>query len=143
MQRGCGGCADLPLSPAPGKILFRRSHIRDVAVKRLIPIDEYCKVRGASSTHPAQSQLSPDPLTAPRGVPVLGARAVWASPCCQSLFWVKTHSRICSSLLIHAEGLETSFAGAEVPNPTPVCTLLLGLAFLLSFLQLQSRSSSG
>lgn len=30
-------------SPA-GKILFRRSHIRDVAVKRLIPIDEYCKV---------------------------------------------------------------------------------------------------
>lgn len=35
----------------PGKILFRRSHIRDVAVKRLIPIDEYCKVRlrGASS----------------------------------------------------------------------------------------------
>lgn len=27
-----------------GKILFRRSHIRDVAVKRLIPIDEYCKV---------------------------------------------------------------------------------------------------
>ncbi|NWR04501.1 SPD2B protein, partial [Paradoxornis webbianus] len=24
----------------PGKILFRRSHIRDVAVKRLIPIDE-------------------------------------------------------------------------------------------------------
>ena len=32
-----------PSSPA-GKILFRRSHIRDVAVKRLIPIDEYCKV---------------------------------------------------------------------------------------------------
>ncbi|XP_054834214.1 SH3 and PX domain-containing protein 2B isoform X2 [Eublepharis macularius] len=27
----------------PGKILFRRSHIRDVAIKRLIPIDEYCK----------------------------------------------------------------------------------------------------
>uniref|UniRef100_A0A8C5KN33 SH3 and PX domains 2B n=1 Tax=Jaculus jaculus TaxID=51337 RepID=A0A8C5KN33_JACJA len=27
----------------PGKILFRRSHIRDVAVKRLVPIDEYCK----------------------------------------------------------------------------------------------------
>ncbi|KAM4748312.1 SH3 and PX domain-containing protein 2B [Rhinophrynus dorsalis] len=27
----------------PGKILFRRSHIRDVAVKRLKPIDEYCK----------------------------------------------------------------------------------------------------
>ncbi|KFO32338.1 SH3 and PX domain-containing protein 2A [Fukomys damarensis] len=27
----------------PGKILFRRSHIRDVAVKRLKPIDEYCR----------------------------------------------------------------------------------------------------
>ncbi|XP_069507480.1 SH3 and PX domain-containing protein 2B isoform X2 [Ambystoma mexicanum] len=27
----------------PGKILFRRSHIRDVAVRRLVPIDEYCK----------------------------------------------------------------------------------------------------
>lgn len=27
----------------PGKILFRRSHIRDVAVKRLRPIDEYCR----------------------------------------------------------------------------------------------------
>ncbi|MGH0130983.1 UNVERIFIED_CONTAM: hypothetical protein FKN15_001880 [Acipenser sinensis] len=26
----------------PGKILFRRSHIRDVAIKRLRPIDEYC-----------------------------------------------------------------------------------------------------
>jgi len=29
----------------PGKILFRRSHIRDVAMKRLRPIDEYCRVR--------------------------------------------------------------------------------------------------
>ena len=29
----------------PGKILFRRSHIRDVAVRRLKPIDEYCRVR--------------------------------------------------------------------------------------------------
>ncbi|XP_030132210.4 SH3 and PX domain-containing protein 2A isoform X4 [Taeniopygia guttata] len=27
----------------PGKILFRRSHVRDVAVKRLKPIDEYCR----------------------------------------------------------------------------------------------------
>ncbi|CAK8675641.1 unnamed protein product [Clavelina lepadiformis] len=27
----------------PGKILFRRSHIRDVAMKRLKPIDEYCQ----------------------------------------------------------------------------------------------------
>ncbi|KAH0629711.1 hypothetical protein JD844_012001, partial [Phrynosoma platyrhinos] len=29
------------------KILFRRSHIRDVAIKRLIPIDEYCKLANA------------------------------------------------------------------------------------------------
>ncbi|XP_050949061.1 SH3 and PX domain-containing protein 2B isoform X1 [Labeo rohita] len=27
----------------PGKILFRRSHIRDVAMKRLKPINEYCR----------------------------------------------------------------------------------------------------
>uniref|UniRef100_A0A3Q1JNN1 SH3 and PX domains 2B n=1 Tax=Anabas testudineus TaxID=64144 RepID=A0A3Q1JNN1_ANATE len=27
----------------PGKILFRRSHIRDVAMKRLGPINEYCR----------------------------------------------------------------------------------------------------
>lgn len=37
------------LSSSAGKILFRRSHIRDVAVKRLVPIDEYCKVRLMSS----------------------------------------------------------------------------------------------
>lgn len=52
-------CPHLPTSPVSGKILFRRSHIRDVAVKRLIPIDEYCKVRGASNTHQGQSQLDP------------------------------------------------------------------------------------
>lgn len=28
----------------PGKVLFRRSHIRDVAVKRLKHLDNYCKV---------------------------------------------------------------------------------------------------
>ncbi|MGH0132953.1 UNVERIFIED_CONTAM: hypothetical protein FKN15_051171 [Acipenser sinensis] len=27
----------------PGKILFRRSHVRDVAIKRLKPIEEYCR----------------------------------------------------------------------------------------------------
>lgn len=32
-----------------GKILFRRSHVRDVAVKRLKPIDEYCRVRALGS----------------------------------------------------------------------------------------------
>ena len=28
----------------PGKILFGRSHVREVAMKRLKPIDEYCCV---------------------------------------------------------------------------------------------------
>uniref|UniRef100_A0A4W5QGW7 PX domain-containing protein n=1 Tax=Hucho hucho TaxID=62062 RepID=A0A4W5QGW7_9TELE len=28
----------------PGKILFRRSHVRDVAMKRLRFIDDYCRV---------------------------------------------------------------------------------------------------
>ncbi|XP_044153808.1 SH3 and PX domain-containing protein 2A isoform X1 [Bufo gargarizans] len=35
----------------PGKILFRRSHIRDVAVKRLKPIDEYCRALVKLPTH--------------------------------------------------------------------------------------------
>nr|XP_009670003.1 PREDICTED: SH3 and PX domain-containing protein 2B [Struthio camelus australis] len=44
----------------PGKILFRRSHIRDVAVKRLIPIDEYCK--GVFCYHPLLSEdIEPSP----------------------------------------------------------------------------------
>lgn len=58
---GCGQCllsaialspvvSDAPKPPlssvlSAGKILFRRSHVRDVAVKRLKPIDEYCRVR--------------------------------------------------------------------------------------------------
>lgn len=67
-RRGCAGnqsdskecvgvvltCPHLPTSPVSGKILFRRSHIRDVAVKRLIPIDEYCKVRGGLQ-HPPRT----------------------------------------------------------------------------------------
>lgn len=42
-----GNAPNPPLSsvPSSGKILFRRSHVRDVAVKRLKPIDEYCRVR--------------------------------------------------------------------------------------------------
>lgn len=35
-----------------GKILFRRSHVRDVAVKRLKPIDEYCRVRALGAGQP-------------------------------------------------------------------------------------------
>lgn len=39
------GITQLTSISLPGKILFRRSHIRDVAVRRLKPIDEYCRVR--------------------------------------------------------------------------------------------------
>uniref|UniRef100_A0A8B9PST4 SH3 and PX domains 2B n=1 Tax=Apteryx owenii TaxID=8824 RepID=A0A8B9PST4_APTOW len=53
----------------PGKILFRRSHIRDVAVKRLIPIDEYCKA--LIQLPPYISQSGADP----------GARVGSCSPC--------------------------------------------------------------
>ncbi|XP_069316036.1 SH3 and PX domain-containing protein 2A isoform X2 [Eulemur rufifrons] len=38
----------------PGKILFRRSHIRDVAVKRLKPIDEYCRALVRLPAHISQ-----------------------------------------------------------------------------------------
>uniref|UniRef100_UPI003590015E SH3 and PX domain-containing protein 2A isoform X2 n=1 Tax=Myxine glutinosa TaxID=7769 RepID=UPI003590015E len=43
----------------PGKILFRRSHIRDVAVKRLKPISEYCQ---ALVRLPAHISQCPDVL---------------------------------------------------------------------------------
>ncbi|XP_078711602.1 SH3 and PX domain-containing protein 2A isoform X1 [Lampetra fluviatilis] len=43
----------------PGKILFRRSHIRDVAVKRLKPINEYCR---ALVRLPAHISQCPDVL---------------------------------------------------------------------------------
>lgn len=35
----------LTVGLSSGKVLFRRSHIRDVAVKRLKHLDNYCKVR--------------------------------------------------------------------------------------------------
>lgn len=38
--------------PSPGKILFRRSHVRDVAMKRLRFIDDYCRVRQTSVGSP-------------------------------------------------------------------------------------------
>ncbi|XP_018412419.1 PREDICTED: SH3 and PX domain-containing protein 2A-like [Nanorana parkeri] len=40
----------------PGKILFRRSHIRDVAVKRLKPIDEYCRALVKLPPHISQCE---------------------------------------------------------------------------------------
>lgn len=45
----------------PGKILFRRSHIRDVAMKRLGPINEYCRVSSLATALAVRSlhQLLP------------------------------------------------------------------------------------
>ncbi|MEE6485887.1 hypothetical protein FKM82_014443 [Ascaphus truei] len=40
----------------PGKILFRRSHIRDVAVRRLKPIDEYCRALVKLPPHISQCE---------------------------------------------------------------------------------------
>ncbi|XP_057704198.1 SH3 and PX domain-containing protein 2A-like isoform X2 [Corythoichthys intestinalis] len=40
----------------PGKVLFRRSHIRDVAVKRLKHLDNYCKALLKLPTHISQSE---------------------------------------------------------------------------------------
>ncbi|XP_030604099.1 SH3 and PX domain-containing protein 2A isoform X3 [Archocentrus centrarchus] len=40
----------------PGKVLFRRSHIRDVAVKRLKHLDNYCKALMKLPTHISQSE---------------------------------------------------------------------------------------
>ncbi|XP_069548899.1 SH3 and PX domain-containing protein 2A-like isoform X1 [Brachyistius frenatus] len=39
----------------PGKVLFRRSHIRDVAVKRLKHLDNYCKALMKLPSHISQS----------------------------------------------------------------------------------------
>uniref|UniRef100_A0A8B9RVS8 SH3 and PX domain-containing protein 2B n=1 Tax=Accipiter nisus TaxID=211598 RepID=A0A8B9RVS8_9AVES len=61
----CGSEILLHTSPFDhqGKILFRRSHIRDVAVKRLIPIDEYCKALIQLPPYISQSDsASVDPL---------------------------------------------------------------------------------
>ncbi|TRZ11852.1 hypothetical protein HGM15179_015255 [Zosterops borbonicus] len=61
----------------PGKILFRRSHIRDVAVKRLIPIDEYCKALIQLPPYISQCEevlqffeTRPDDLTPPKEEPI-------------------------------------------------------------------------
>ncbi|XP_010151884.1 PREDICTED: SH3 and PX domain-containing protein 2B, partial [Eurypyga helias] len=61
----------------PGKILFRRSHIRDVAVKRLIPIDEYCKALIQLPPYISQCEevlqffeTRPDDLTPPKEDPI-------------------------------------------------------------------------
>ncbi|XP_034754235.1 SH3 and PX domain-containing protein 2A-like isoform X2 [Etheostoma cragini] len=40
----------------PGKVLFRRSHIRDVAIKRLKHLDNYCKALMKLPSHLSQSE---------------------------------------------------------------------------------------
>ncbi|XP_078087240.1 SH3 and PX domain-containing protein 2B isoform X1 [Mustelus asterias] len=61
----------------PGKILFRRSHIRDVAVKRLKPIDEYCRALIRLPAHISQCdevlqffETRPEDLNPPKEEPV-------------------------------------------------------------------------
>lgn len=60
----------------PGKILFRRSHVRDVAMKRLRFIDDYCRVK-----RPHCKQLFEPPLQTPN--PRDRPRAGWCQrlPC--------------------------------------------------------------
>ncbi|XP_069754890.1 SH3 and PX domain-containing protein 2B isoform X3 [Narcine bancroftii] len=60
----------------PGKILFRRSHIRDVAVKRLKPIDEYCRALIRLPAHISQCdevlqffETRPEDLNPPKEEP--------------------------------------------------------------------------
>ncbi|XP_010115515.1 PREDICTED: SH3 and PX domain-containing protein 2B-like, partial [Chlamydotis macqueenii] len=75
----------------PGKILFRRSHIRDVAVKRLIPIDEYCKALIQLPPYISQCEevlqffeTRPDDLTPPKEEPIGKKRSGKDSfPLCQ------------------------------------------------------------
>ncbi|XP_067899512.1 SH3 and PX domain-containing protein 2B isoform X2 [Heterodontus francisci] len=61
----------------PGKILFRRSHIRDVAVKRLKPIDEYCRALIRLPVHISQCdevlqffETRPEDLNPPKEEPI-------------------------------------------------------------------------
>ncbi|XP_055498983.1 SH3 and PX domain-containing protein 2B isoform X1 [Leucoraja erinacea] len=61
----------------PGKILFRRSHIRDVAVRRLKPIDEYCRALIRLPAHISQCdevlqffETRPEDLNPPKEEPV-------------------------------------------------------------------------
>lgn len=51
----------LTLALSSGKVLFRRSHIRDVAVRRLKHLDNYCKVRGRAA-RPLMVLLGPFPM---------------------------------------------------------------------------------
>lgn len=75
-------------------------------------------------------QLNPDGLTASHGVLVLGAQGECGLfPTSNPLFWIKTHSWICFSLLgIHAGALEAwPCRGQRCPAPlqfAPCCWAL-------------------
>lgn len=60
------------LSPPPGKILFRRSHVRDVAMKRLRFIDDYCRVKRPFCQHPSVPHLTVGKVPPPRLLGVKG-----------------------------------------------------------------------
>lgn len=59
------------LSPPPGKILFRRSHVRDVAMKRLRFIDDYCRVKRPFCQHPSVPHLTVGKVPPPPPLPCL------------------------------------------------------------------------
>ncbi|XP_041424601.1 SH3 and PX domain-containing protein 2A isoform X6 [Xenopus laevis] len=75
----------------PGKILFRRSHIRDVAVKRLKPIDEYCRALVKLPAHISRCEevlrffeARPDDLDPPKEDYGSSKRkSVWMSSLCE------------------------------------------------------------
>ncbi|XP_041424600.1 SH3 and PX domain-containing protein 2A isoform X5 [Xenopus laevis] len=81
----------------PGKILFRRSHIRDVAVKRLKPIDEYCRALVKLPAHISRCEevlrffeARPDDLDPPKEdygsskrKSALSSFQVWMSSLCE------------------------------------------------------------
>ncbi|OPJ87946.1 SH3 and PX domain-containing protein 2B isoform B [Patagioenas fasciata monilis] len=86
----------------PGKILFRRSHIRDVAVKRLIPIDEYCKALIQLPPYISQCEevlqffeTRPDDLTPPKEEPIGKKRSAGAKLLCASVAVVELFGRLC------------------------------------------------
>ncbi|XP_063290703.1 SH3 and PX domain-containing protein 2A isoform X3 [Pelobates fuscus] len=75
----------------PGKILFRRSHIRDVAVKRLKPIDEYCRSLVKLPAHISQCEevlrffeARPEDLDPPKeDYGAFKRKSVWMSSLCE------------------------------------------------------------
>ncbi|XP_040006619.1 SH3 and PX domain-containing protein 2B isoform X3 [Xiphias gladius] len=68
----------------PGKILFRRSHIRDVAMKRLRPINEYCRALIQLPVYISQCEevrvffeTRPEDLNPPKEEPIGKKKSGW------------------------------------------------------------------